>query len=278
MTASNDRSVSSNNVTGINPGLDSDDYIGRAAIIITCLGNGKNEIAEISKSTNLVKSTVHRILTKLVNAGFTVQDPLSRRYYLGPLITHFTSSPQITHQYLILHAINEMERLSQIFGETVALGVLVGLQHMRLHTIQSKYSLSIVQGTNWSIQPFSFKGASIKALVAQVEDFELEKIYIHRNLKASQESQLTDKETFFKQIEEIRKQGYAISRGETIPGSLALSAPIKNYIFPACLSVIGLESRQESRIDETIRELKQSTLNISNDILKFSIHADTREY
>ena len=278
MTTSNDSSVKSNDMTDKSLVIDSDDYMGRAAIVLTCLGNGKNEITEISKSTKLVKSTVHRMLTKLVSSGFAVQDPATRRYFLGPLITRFSSTPQITHQYLILHAINEMERLSQIFGETIALGVLVGFQHMRLHIIQSKYSLSIVQGTNWSIQPFSFKGASMKVLMAQVEDEELEKIFIHANIKTTEEHTLKDREAFFKQIGEIRQQGYAISRGETIPASMALSVPIKNYTFPLCLSVIGLESRQAPRIDETICELKVSAQNISNDILISSIHTNARRY
>ena len=54
------------------------------------------------------KSTAHRLLKTLEECGLVFQDPLSLKYFLGPLIIKLSSDPTLTHQHLILCAYDEM--------------------------------------------------------------------------------------------------------------------------------------------------------------------------
>ncbi len=72
----------------------------RAANILTCVSNGFNSITDIAEYCGLSKSTVHRLLKALGESNLIVQDPVSREYYLGQLITKLLTKPHITHEYL----------------------------------------------------------------------------------------------------------------------------------------------------------------------------------
>ncbi len=65
---------------------------------------------------------------------------------------------------------------------------------------------------------------------------------------------------------EIRKQGFAVSCGEWIPGAMCVSAPVYSYTVPAVVSVIGPEYRLKAKQNEVIAKLKDSTSRISRNI------------
>ena len=73
-------------------------------------------------------------------------------------------------------------------------------------------------------------------------------------------------ETLIMDIRRVRKQGYSVSIGETIVGSIGMSAPIMNYIYPAALSIFGPADRLKSRVDNLKEELKESANRISSKI------------
>jgi len=72
------------------------------------------KITEISKKLQLEKGMVHRILKTLENNGLAAQDPVTRKYYLGPLIQSLADNPLMVHQILIQIARAEMEKLKNI--------------------------------------------------------------------------------------------------------------------------------------------------------------------
>jgi DNA-binding IclR family transcriptional regulator len=238
--------------------------IAHATKILICLSNDIHALTDIAGQCNLGKSTVHRVLKLLEKSRLVVQDPNNRRYYLGPLITQLASNPVTTHEYLIMYANEEMKRLSRISEETVTLDIMIGIHFFSLYEIPSKHDLKVTQASRMS-GPLQ-AGASVKVMLSQYNDKQLRIALDSMNITRATERTITNKEQLIAQIKEIRREGYAISYGERIPGALCLSVPIKYYVLPVALSVVGPESRLQLRAKEVTEELKASSVRISSNI------------
>jgi DNA-binding IclR family transcriptional regulator len=69
------------------------------------------------------------------------------------------------------------------------------------------------------------------------------------------------------QVKQARQEGYAISCGEVFIGAFNISAPIRDYICPAALNILGPEHRLKSKATEIAKELKASVARIEKKIL-----------
>jgi IclR family KDG regulon transcriptional repressor len=241
--------------------------ISRAAKILSCLSEGKNSVTEIAQYCELSKSTVSRLLTALEKSNLAVRDPIHRKYFLGYLLNRLVANPKTTHLNLITLSVGEMNNLSKICGETVVLDILVGIRNIRLHMIPSVYNIRVYDD-NFDSAKLNLQGAAIKALLSQLDRSEL--ALMMNSLKSGrydEESHIRKKD-FLSQLNQIKQQGYVISRGEIIAGALAISSPIRGSHLPASLTVLGVESRFEPKITELLPEIVASANRISIDLQK----------
>jgi IclR family KDG regulon transcriptional repressor len=236
----------------------------RTANILKCLSNGINSVTEIANICNLDKSTVYRLLKTLNESGLTLQDPISRLYYVGPLITEIASNPHVTHEHLIWCAINEMKRLADLTGESIALSVLIGLQAVLLYEIRSIYDFAL--SAKKKVIGYIYAGASGKVLLSQLSNKDLKIAINLLDIKPLTEHTITDKEQLLAQLKQIARQGFAISYGEINPGALNISVPVKNYLVPATLGMLGPETRVQPKRKEFTDELKISGNRISENL------------
>ena len=230
--------------------------VNRAINILSCLGDGINTLTDIAHDCNLSKSTVHRLLSALEGSHLAMQDEGSHRYYLGP--------PPTTHEYLITCAIGEMTRLWDIVEETVTLCVMVALQHVILHEIPSKHDLRVTE-ENRRLGSL-YAGATVKVLLAQFNAEQMEAVMRHINITHITGSTVTDKAVLAAQVKEARQRGYSITYGEKIPGAMGMAVPVLHYPYPAALSFIGPVARISPRINDFLKELKESGRKISDNV------------
>src|SRR4030042_1173902 len=247
----------------------------RSTEILTCLSNGINTVTDIADYCKYSPSTVHRLLQTLKRLDWAVQDENNHNYYLGSLITRLSTNQIAAHKYLIMQSLREMIRLSNTTEETVNLGILLQLRYVLLHEVASKQDLRITEESK-RLGPL-YIGATAKVLLSQLDDDELRTTLKHVNFNHVTEKTVTDKDLLMAQLMECRQQGYCITCGERIPGAVCISAPIRNYICPASLSIVGPESRLGPRVNEVIEELKDSARRISSNnaetfIVKEVIH------
>jgi DNA-binding IclR family transcriptional regulator len=239
--------------------------IPRAAKIIACLSRNVNTVSDIAAQSKLAKSTVHRVL-KLMEASYMVtEDPVDRRYYLGPLIAQLTISPLRVHEYLVRCAEEEMRRLSNLSEETITLDILSGMQPTHLFEIACRHDVG-VKDTNVRSATL-YTGASGKILISQMSD-----AWLDAHVKNMPITQLTpntviDPEILLTQIREIRANGYAVSFGERVGGAVCISAPVINYTSPIGLSIVGPEKRLKPKLDFLVAEIKASSLRVSRHVL-----------
>jgi IclR family KDG regulon transcriptional repressor len=196
--------------------------------------------------------------------GWAIQDKNNHKYYLGPMVNQLSSNHIAAHKYLIMHAVREMTHLSTITGETISLAIMFKLHHMLLHEISSKYELKITEESK--MLNTIYIGATAKMLLSQLADKDLKAILKHVKNDQTTGKSANIRSGLAAQIEGIRQQGYCVTCGERIPGALCISSPIKNYICPASLNILGPEDRLKPNVSNYIKELQTSTGRISEDI------------
>jgi len=236
----------------------------RATDILICLGYGINSATEIATYCDYSISTVHRLLQNLADLNWVIQDDTSHKYFLGPLVNRLSANIATVHQYLILHAMKEMSRISNITEETVILGALEQLHYIKLHDIPSPHNLRIIEASDRL--KGQYLGATAKVLLSQLDDKDLKPLLKHIRNEAVTPDSVTDNAVILEQILEIRRKGYFVSYGERIKGAACVSVPVKNYFCPVSLYIVGPEDRIKPRLEKCIKELVSSASVISEDI------------
>ncbi len=238
--------------------------IAHAAAVLTCLSKDIHTVTDISRQCELGKSTVHRVLKLLEQSMLVVQDIVTRRYYLGPLVTRLVSNPVTTHEYLIMCAREEMKRLRQLSKETVAINILIGTQCFPLYEVPSQYDLRVTQESRAS-GPIN-AGASGKVLLSLLNEKHLRVAIDNMEIAKATGRTVTNRDLLLDQVREIMQQGYAVSYGERIEGAMCISVPIKNYSLPVVLSIVGPESRLRPKTKEVIPQMTVSAKRITEGI------------
>jgi DNA-binding IclR family transcriptional regulator len=265
--ATNLKSTNVNVKTNPDKSIQSKSFVNRIADTLVCLSKGKNSVTEIASDCKLSTSTVHRLLNVLTEPGFTIYDPTTHFYYLGPLISQLAENTNIMHQFLLRSITDEMNRLSGITGETLSLNMLLGIQPVSLKIIPSKYGLRVYEPNenekgHKSINPLA---AGQKVLLSQLDDAKLNLLL--KSVKIL-EDPLIDIEQVKQELKQTSIQGYAITKGTRIPDAMAISTPVKNYIWPLALTVLGPVNRVEGRVSTFTTELLVSSDRLSNNIQK----------
>ena len=237
--------------------------IRNVAIILSCISNGIDTVGEIINYTTASRSTIHRLLRGLEKSSLIIHDPVSRRYYLGALIRRLVSKPMVTHEYLQNCAVQEMNRLAGITGETVVLAIKLGLTHAVVHSVPSSHEFRIAEPTH-RVGPLH-RGAGGKVLLAQLDDAELHEVI--KNIEFEMNSPF-EKEKLLEEIKNIRDRGFAIISGETIQWATFIAAPIHGYETPVELSIVGLDARIKPNQDIYLKRLLETTDRISRIILE----------
>lgn len=104
-----------------------------------------------------------------------------------------------------------------------------------------------------------------KVLLSDLEEERLEEIIKQEGLRPITNNTITDKETFFSEIEEVRKEGYAINNEESQEGIVGVGAPVKDYRgnIHAAIAASVMKSRFNREKDDLVAEVLQAGKNIS---------------
>ncbi len=240
--------------------------INRGIDVLKSLSNGTERITDLCDELQLSKGTVYRLLKSLEASEMVKQDPITRRYYLGPLIFELSSKPFVAHQNLIVSAFTEMQYLRGISRETVVLHIRTGLERVCLEELQSPENIKYSAGKG-AYAPI-YVGSAGKILLAELKDVELQLIMENISLSPVTENTITDKKVLLKELEKVRKQSYATSVGERVMGAASISIPIRNYVCPVALSILGPENRFGAKMLDFLKQMQRSGSRISKKLLK----------
>lgn len=227
--------------------------------ILRTVADGVNRFDDINANVDLPTSTINRILKGLVSVGLAYQDPETRHYYLGPEIIKLSTNPLAAHQMLISICQGELERLSALSGETTVLFLALGIKRILLATVPSPHEVTLIYKPGLTNLIHLASGG--KMLLAMMDWQRIETILNAIGLILKDQGKKIERSSFLEELKEIKKQGYATSRGEWLKGCNGLSVPLRGYALPSALGMMGPDYRVD--VQDYRDELQESGQRIS---------------
>jgi DNA-binding IclR family transcriptional regulator len=231
-------SIKKNNYAYIVPAVD------RAAQILSLLKEKARSmtIAEVTEATGWHKSSVHKILVTLHHHGLLDRNETTKQYSLGIALVGYgqfvMNNLNIRHQ---VHSL--LNELSDYSGETANFSILNGKYIVVIQSVESKDNLRVTPPIG-TMDPLTRKSNG-KAVLASLPEEQVVNIIQQEKLPAFTRNSITTQKAFLKELEVIRKQGYATDYEEFQEGIHAVSAPVSNADGKVIgtVSIVGPASR-----------------------------------
>jgi DNA-binding IclR family transcriptional regulator len=239
--------------------------VGRTIDILEELSNNPRGIGllELSKRIGLHKSTVHRLLSVLIERGYVQKADRGQGYSLGLHLVELANS-YLNSLDLKIEARLCMYELTESTRHTVFLALLHGRDVVyidKTETFTSLRRFSII-GTRVPVHCTSLG----KALLMDKTRAELEEFFLGYEFKPLTAKTLTFPDTLFCNLEEARERGYTVDDEEHERGVRCLGAPVRDYggNIIAAVSVSGLaDAIPLEKIPELGNKIRQTALEIS---------------
>jgi IclR family KDG regulon transcriptional repressor len=220
-------------------------------------------LSEMSAALELPSSSIHHILSTLRTADYVDQDADTKRYRLGFKFL-VIGSTILGHLDIRRTAYSHLRQLHQKVNETVSLTILRNGQVTFIDKIQRVGGLSLDTYIGFSTAPHA--AASGKVLLSELTRSEIQAIYRTKSLKAYGKNTITGIVQLMEELENVRKQGYAIDDEEYYEGVRCVAAPVRaRSKIVAAVSVTGsIFTMTLERINkEIIRLVKDAADRVS---------------
>ena len=182
-------------------------------------------VSEASRELGVAASTAHRLLAMLQYRGFVAQDPATKAYTLGPVLTELGLAA-VRGMDIRAQARPVMERLVAEVGETVHLGVLRGTDVLFLESVESAKALRVADRTGMTLPAHA--SAVGKALLACLPVEQLHILYPDDNLPSFRPNTITRRDTLEQVLAAVRERGYATNADESEAGVSGVAAPVRD--------------------------------------------------
>ncbi len=238
-------------------------------ILLTLYNNGEEMgVSEIGRILDLHKSTIHRSLATLENKGFVYQNKETDKYWLG--IKIYAMGLLIGEKLSLGDLVKPYAKeLFDEFQEVVNVSILDKSSTGAYKTIiiLKEVDTNKVLSVNPNIGSSSDAHTSSvgKCLLAFSKDIDFEKVS-KKPLKEYTENTLSNWDDLIDELEEVRKNGYAIDDEEQEIGLTCIGAPIldREGHAVAAISLSGPSSRmKKGDFEEKILKVKETAQNIS---------------
>ncbi|WP_235820513.1 IclR family transcriptional regulator [Halalkalibacter krulwichiae] len=214
-------------------------------------------ISELAKQCELPLSTMHRLLSSLLEHGLIQQEEETKKYHLGYLWLELGLQMYDTIDY-VSKIRPELEALMQKVEENVYLSKPMQTDSLIIERIDSLSNNIRVYDQIGLRIPLHI-GASNKVMVAHFPEEKATEI-IHELVPEEEQA------AFREQLTEIKQQGYAVSHGERTEGTSSVAAPIFNHFGEIHGAVsIGFVNYHltDRRLDELLSAIIESGRKIS---------------
>jgi DNA-binding IclR family transcriptional regulator len=215
----------------------------RAIRILESFNNEEGmTLTQIGKRLGLPKSSVHNILSTLVAERILEKDSDGPRYHLGLKLFELGDKAR-SNLEVRKRATPFLKILNNQLDETVHLTVLEEGEVLYIECFESTKRLRTysVIGVRAPLHCTSVG----KAILAFLPKEEIEKIILKKGLQKFTENTIVNTEKLLKELEGIRKRGYAVDNMEHEEHVRCIGAPVFNYegrVF-ASISVSGPSQR-----------------------------------
>lgn len=241
----------------------------RAIRVLSLLSDGKpRSPIEISEGIALSSSTTFRILVTLSIYNYVKRDEVSGQYRLGSACLELARAYQDSND-LRKVALPELEALRDDTKETVHLAILDKMEIVYLEKLSGLYAIGIMTSRVGGRAPSHCTGVG-KVLLAYQNPETVRAYFQKHGLPRYTEATITNLNELLRELESIRKRGYAFDNGEHELEVRCIATPIFDLRgeAEAALSVSGPDARMdplEANL-EMIEKAQQTAMSISRQL------------
>ncbi|MFB5934677.1 IclR family transcriptional regulator [Peribacillus frigoritolerans] len=221
-------------------------------------------LSEIATKSNMPKPSAYRFLTSLEVCGFLVKTKNTEqdvRYRLGLKLLELGNmvSEQLDLRTIALPC---MRKLCADINEAVHLVILDGDEAVYIEKVESSQAVRL--HTRVGKRSDLYIGSGPKLLLAYLPETERETLMEKMAFTKLTPYTIKNKEILYKEIEQIRCNGYSISKGEQDEETIGISYPVLDYTHKvvAALTVSGPNTRMQEKGEETIRKKTKETASL----------------
>ena len=196
----------------------------RVADVLLAFSRGRRSfgVSELARQLSLSKAVIHRILQSLVSRSLLQFDAESREYSLGPGATAL-GGKAILQSDLRMMARDDLVELRDATGETTTLSLLVMDQRAYIDQYESpqEIKMTVELGRLYPLHA----GASSRVILAHLPEIELSHV-LEAGLPHLTAATISDVGELEDLLAVVRRDGYAVSRGERQSGAASVAAPV----------------------------------------------------
>lgn len=226
--------------------------------------NKEMRLQEIASELDMYKSTIHRLISELCIHNYVERDDITKKYRLGLKFIDI-SSYVIENLDIRKAARKSMEEINNITKETVHIAMLLGNKAIYIDKKESHHSIRMYSQIG-KVVPLYCTGIG-KAILAfqppEILSNLLESITFHKCTKNT----IVSRKQLLTEIDDIKKNGYALDNEEHEENIGCIAAPIRDYTKKviAAISVTAILYRMKL---EDLLEYKDIVLEKSYEISK----------
>ncbi len=235
------------------------------AIMEALAGQGPSSLSDLKSSLGLDKATLHRILSTLKALGYVKQNQSDQRYFLtfkmfqtGNLVVERGGLKALIHPYL--------ERISADFQELIYASVMtepgqaICIDKTEVDLYQ-QLRLNVSIGGQVSMHASSMG----RCFLAFMNPALLSDVMAGLRFEQYTPTTLMDIKALGRELEKIRREGYAIEEGERIEGAMCIGVPVLNSQghAHAAISATGPKARMLVKKEGLIRSLTEASKELS---------------
>lgn len=222
----------------------------------------------ISQKFGMPRSTTYRYLSSLRSRGLLV-DAGESTYRLGPRIFDLARVARRGYSVLQL-AEPELHKLATLTGETVLMTQLTGLEISVLECLESPSPIRISYNRG-QILPTAAT-ASAKVFMAFGDPKQMQTILRRRRVNKHTAHTIVDPDEMMRELEKVKKLGFALNRDEVDEGVSAVAAPVLGSTGPVRYAVsVAMPSfrTNDEKLQEYATQVVATAAAISKAIEQF---------
>ena len=172
------------------------------------------------EETGLPKPTLHRMLQQLEGAGLLQREGDGRHYGIGTRLRRLAENLLLNDS---LHGARHtvLRQLVEEIGESCNLTALSGSEVVYLDRVETAAPLRFYLHSGSRVPVHC--SASGKIFLSQMSAAQRRRLLSHAPLEPYTQRTLTDPEALEKEVQRVRKDGYAIDHEELLPGLLCIA-------------------------------------------------------
>lgn len=222
------------------------------------------KLTEISQAMGLHKSTVHGLLRTLAHHGYISQNVENGKYRLGLKLVERGNLVMSTLDVRKV-ANKVLRQLADQFEESTHLVILDGIEGVYIDKVEGKKAISMYSRIGKRVPVYCT--AVGKVLISERED--IPQLIARLSLRPFTPNTITDPERLLQELEQVRKQGYALDNEEFERGMRCVAVPIRDMSgsIVAAMSVSGPVFRMDwKKMKGIVAALKAGAEEISREM------------